>query len=185
MNFIPSSKIKNLFLIEPQVFGDNRGNFFESYSKKLFNEAGITANFIQDNQSFSAPLGTLRGLHFQKNDSSQAKLVRVVQGKIFDVAIDLRHDSSSYGQWEGYELSSEKDNMLFIPRGFAHGFMTLTPDVIFSYKCDNYYDKPAEGGIIWNDQTLGIIWPLAIEPILSEKDKILPTFEEYNQNPVF
>lgn len=185
MNFIPSSKIKDLFLIDPQVLGDNRGYFFESYSKKLFDEAGIKADFVQDNQSFSAQIGTLRGLHYQKGDSSQAKLVRVIQGKIFDVAIDLRHDSPSFGLWEGYELSSEKNNMLFIPRGFAHGFMTLSPNVVFSYKCDNYYDKPSEGGIIWNDPNLGVIWPLNIEPILSDKDKILPTFEEYKQNPIF
>jgi dTDP-4-dehydrorhamnose 3,5-epimerase len=177
MNFIESTKIKDLFLIEPAVFGDHRGNFFESYSQKLFDEVGITTRFVQDNQSFSAQIGTLRGLHFQTGDSAQAKLVRVAQGKIFDVAVDLRSDSPSFGQWEGYELSSEKNNMLFIPRGFAHGFMTLTSDVIFSYKCDNYYDKSSDGGIIWNDPTLGIIWPLDIEPILSDKDKLLPTFD--------
>ena len=185
MNFIASPKIKDLFLIEPQVFGDNRGNFFESYSEKIFKEAGIMANFVQDNQSFSAPIGTLRGLHFQKGDSSQAKLVRVVQGKIFDVAIDLRPNSPSFGQWESYELTAEKANMLFIPRGFAHGFMTLTPDVIFSYKCDNYYDKPSEGGIIWNDPSFAINWPLDVVPVLSDKDKILQTFEEYKKNPSF
>lgn len=185
MNFIESQKIKGLFLIEPQVFGDNRGNFFESYSQKLFATYGINASFVQDNQSFSAPIGTLRGMHFQKGDSSQAKLVRVVQGKIFDVVIDLRPNSTSFGQWENYELSAENNFSLFIPRGFAHGFMTLTPDVIFSYKCDNYYDKPSEGGIIWNDPNINITWPLNVDPVLSEKDKILPTFKEYQLNPSF
>lgn len=179
MNFIESSKIKDLFLIELQVFGDNRGNFFESYSQKIFNETGIMANFVQDNQSFSAQVGTLRGLHLQKGDSSQAKLVRVVQGKIFDVVVDLRSDSPSYGQWESFELSAENHQMLFIPRQFAHGFMTLTPNVVFSYKCDNYYDKPSEAGIIWNDLTLGIKWPLDTEPVLSDKDKLLPSFDSW------
>lgn len=179
MNFIESPKIKGLFLIEPQVFGDNRGHFFESYSQKLFEAAGITARFIQDNQSFTAQIGTIRGLHFQKGDSSQAKLVRVVQGKIFDVAVDLRLSSPTYGQWESYELSSENNYQLFIPRYFLHGFMTLTPDVIFSYKCDNYYDKPSEAGVIWNDPTLGIKWPLDVKPVLSDKDKLLPTFDSW------
>lgn len=182
MNFIESKKIKGLFLVEAQVFGDNRGNFFESYSEKLFKEVGIVARFVQDNQSFSPPVGTLRGLHFQKGDSSQAKLVRVIQGKIFDVAIDLRPDSPSFGQWEGYELSAESNNMLFVPRSFAHGFMTLTPDVIFAYKCDNYYDKPSESGIIWNDPTLNVTWPLSVEPVLSDKDKLLPNFETWKSS---
>ncbi len=185
MKFIESSQISDLFLIKPETFGDNRGNFFESYSQRLFHDAGIKADFVQDNQSFSSQQGTLRGLHFQKGEFAQAKLVRVVQGAIFDVAVDLRPESSSFGQWEGYELSGETNNMLFIPRGFAHGFITLTPNVFFIYKCDNYYHKISEGGIIWNDQTLGVKWPLTIEPILSKKDKLLATFKEYKLNPAF
>jgi len=182
MEFIESSTIKGLFLIKPQVFGDNRGNFFESYSQKVFTDGGITAKFVQDNQSFSAEVGTLRGLHLQTGDSSQAKLVRVIQGKIFDVAVDLRPESPTFGQWDAFELSGENNHQLFIPRNFLHGFMTLTPDVIFSYKCDNYYDKPSERGVIWNDPTLNINWPLDVAPVLSDKDKILPTFIEYKNN---
>lgn len=182
MNFVKSSKIPDLIIIEPQVFGDNRGNFFESYSQKIFLEAGIKANFVQDNQSFSAQIGTLRGLHLQSGGSSQAKLVRVVQGKIFDVAVDLRPDSPTFGQWEGFQLSADNNRMLFIPRNFAHGFMTLSPDVIFTYKCDNYYDKPSEAGIIWNDPTLNITWPLDVEPVISDKDKTLPTYQQYITN---
>lgn len=178
MNITQSKKISGLFLIEPQVFGDNRGNFFESYSAKIFTEAGITAQFVQDNQSFSAQVGTLRGLHRQLGESSQAKLVRVIQGKIFDVVVDVRPESPTYGQWEGYELSAENHLQFYIPRHFLHGFMTLTPDVIFSYKCDNYYDKSSETGIIWNDPTLGINWPLNVEPVLSDKDKLLPLFQK-------
>jgi len=182
MDFIESTKIKGLFLIKPQVFGDNRGNFFESYSEKIFNEAGILAKFVQDNQSFSAQIGTLRGLHLQARESSQAKLVRVIQGKIFDVVVDLRPESPTFGQWEGFELSDENNHLLYLPRNFAHGFMTLSSDVIFSYKCDNYYDKSSEQGIIWNDQTLNISWPLDVTPVLSDKDKMLPTFIEYKNN---
>lgn len=182
MNFIESQKIKGLYLIEPQVFGDNRGNFFESYSQKIFEAAGIRTHFVQDNQSFSAEVGTLRGMHLQKGESSQAKLVRVVQGKIYDAVIDLRPDSPTFGQWEGFELSAENHRMLFIPRQFAHGFMTLTPDVIFSYKCDNYYDKSSETGIIWNDPTLKINWPLSIEPVLSDKDKLLSDFQTWKSS---
>ena len=177
MNFQKSPKIDGLVIIEPQVFGDNRGNFFESYSKKIFNDAGINAEFVQDNQSFSSQVGTLRGIHLQYGDMSQAKLVRVIQGKIFDVAVDLRDGSPTYGQWEAHELSSENNPMFYIPRNFGHGFMTLTPDVVFSYKCDNYYDKASEKGIIWNDPTLNITWPLSVDPVLSDKDKLLPTFD--------
>lgn len=182
MEFIESNRISNLFLIKPQVFGDNRGNFFESYSQKVFSDAGITAEFVQDNQSFSAQIGTLRGLHLQSGNSSQAKLVRVIQGKIFDVVVDLRPKSPSFGQWQGFELSGDNNHFLFIPRNFAHGFMTLSSDVLFSYKCDNYYDKPSEKGIIWNDPTLNIHWPLTVDPVLSDKDKLLPTFADYQKN---
>lgn len=182
MEFVESQKIKGLFLIKPQVFSDNRGNFFESYSKKVFDNAGIISNFVQDNQSFSAQIGTLRGMHLQAGDSSQAKLVRVVSGKIFDVAVDLRPESPTFGMWEGFELTGENNHMLYIPRNFAHGFMTLTSDVIFSYKCDNYYDKTSERGIVWNDPTLNISWPLDVTPVLSDKDKILPNFADYKNN---
>ncbi|MFA7301328.1 MAG: dTDP-4-dehydrorhamnose 3,5-epimerase [Candidatus Shapirobacteria bacterium] len=179
MDFIESTKIKGLFLIKPQVYGDNRGSFFELYSEKIFNENGIEAKFVQDNQSFSAETGTLRGMHMQLGSSSQAKLVRVIQGKIFDVAVDVRPESPTFGQWEGFELSGENNHQLFIPRNFLHGFMTLTPNVIFSYKCDNLYDKPSERGVIWNDPTINITWPLDVIPVLSDKDKLLPTLDSW------
>jgi dTDP-4-dehydrorhamnose 3,5-epimerase len=177
MNIVKSSKLNDVYLVEPDVFGDNRGYFFECFSEQKFDFLNGT-KFVQHNESFSKELNVLRGLHFQQGEFSQAKLVRVIQGKILDVIVDLRPDSSSYGQWESFELSGDNKNLLFVPRGFAHGFLTLTTDVLFHYLCDNYYNKASESGIIWNDPTLNIPWPLSGEPILSDKDKLLPLFSK-------
>lgn len=162
-------------LIEPTVFGDERGYFFESFSQKEFQEKVCHTVFVQDNESKSK-YGVLRGLHFQKPPFEQAKLVRVVRGKVLDVAVDIRRDSPSFGRHVSTELSEENKRQLFIPRGFAHGFAVLSEEVIFQYKCDNYYAPPYEGAILWNDPQLNIDWKLPAEAILlSEKDKKNPT----------
>ena len=162
--------IKDLVVIEPKVFGDERGYFYEAYNKNTFHELGLDYDFVQDNQSFSKK-GVLRGLHFQKN-YPQAKLVRVIDGEVFDVAVDLRKDSPTYGKWYGVVLSGENKKMFMIPRGFAHGFLVLSDTAIFSYKCDDFYHPNDEGGIIYNDPTIGVEWPkLDCEFVLSEKDK--------------
>lgn len=178
MNVI-ETKLKGCFIIEPRVFNDDRGYFFESYNKVSFDKAvGTEVNFVQDNESFSTK-GVLRGLHFQKGDFSQAKLVRVTQGKVLDVAVDLRPNSGTFLQVETVVLSSENKKQLFVPRGFAHGFIVLSDTVVFNYKCDNLYNKTSEGGIIYNDSTLNIDWVLdSSEFIVSEKDKILPTVKD-------
>lgn len=178
MEFLPT-KFKDVWVIKPKVFGDSRGFFLESYSKKVFAEQGIETEFVQNNHSKSEKKGTLRGLHFQNPPYTQAKLVRVTKGKVYDVIVDLRKNSETYGQWEGFELTAENFQMLFIPQGFAHGFMTLEDNTEFQYKCDNYYAPESESGIIWNDPTLNINWPIA-EPILSEKDKNHPEFKNFN-----
>lgn len=171
--------LKGCFVIEPRVFNDDRGYFFESYNKESFDKVvGSEVNFVQDNESYSTK-GVLRGLHFQKGDYSQAKLVRVTQGKVLDVAVDLRPDSDTFLQVETVVLSSENKKQLFVPRGFAHGFIVLSDTVVFNYKCDNSYNKASEGGIIYNDPTLNIDWILnSDEFIVSEKDTILPTIKE-------
>ena len=169
--------IEDLFIIEPQVFGDNRGWFMESWSQKKMEEAGLFYNFVQDNHSFSALKGTLRGLHFQKGSSSQAKLVRCVRGAVLDVAVDLRKKSKTYKKWVGCILSEENKKQFLIPRGFAHGFLTLTDNVEFVYKADNYYDPQADRNIIWNDEEINIDWGIE-NPILSEKDKKAPKLSE-------
>ena len=153
---VVSTDIEDLFIIEPQVFGDSRGWFMESWSQKKMEEAGLFYNFVQDNHSFSAIKGTLRGLHFQKGSSSQAKLVRCVKGAVFDVAVDLRKNSKTYKKWVGCILSEENKKQFLIPRGFAHGFLTLTDNVEFVYKADNYYDPQADRNIIWNDEEINI-----------------------------
>ena len=164
--------VSGLFEIQPAVFADNRGYFFECYSKRDFEEAGITADFVQDNQSRSVK-GVLRGLHYQITHP-QAKLVRAVYGEIFDVAVDVRRDSPSYGKWQGVILSAEKQNQFFIAEGFAHGFLVLSDTAIFSYKCADFYYPDDEGGIAWDDPSIGIKWPdLGMDYILSEKDKKL------------
>ena len=170
--FSPCS-IAGLFEIQPKVFGDSRGYFFESYSQRDFEAAGINARFVQDNQSRSAK-GVLRGLHFQKTHP-QGKLVRAIEGEVFDVAVDLRASSPSRGKWHGVVLSGEKQNQLYIPEGFAHGFLVLSDTAVFAYKCTDFYHPEDEGGIIWNDPAIGIQWPnLGMDYVLSDKDKNLP-----------
>lgn len=166
--------IEGVVIIEPRVFGDERGYFMETYNKADFHKAGIMNEFVQDNQSKSRK-GVLRGLHFQKQ-YPQAKLVRVTKGEVYDVAVDLRKNSLTYGKYVGIILSAEKRNMLFIPKGFAHGFLVLSDEVEFTYKCDEFYHPEDEGGIRWNDPTIRIEWPKVGESyFLSEKDRNLPT----------
>ena len=174
---VVATEIEDLFIIEPQVFGDNRGWFMESWSQKKMEEVGLFYNFVQDNHSFSAIKGTLRGLHFQKGSSSQAKLVRCVRGAVLDVAVDLRKNSKTYKKWVGCVLSEENKKQFLIPRGFAHGFLTLTDNVEFVYKADNYYDPQADRNIIWNDEEINVDWGIE-NPILSEKDKKAPKLSE-------
>jgi len=167
--------IEGLYEIIPRIFGDSRGYFFESWSSRDFNEAGLNLNFVQDNQSCSSK-GVLRGLHFQK-EHPQGKLVRVIEGEVFDVAVDIRPGSVTRGKWYGVTLSGIKQNQFYIPEGFAHGFLVLSDTAVFAYKCTDFYYPGDEGGIIWNDPSIGITWPdLGMEYILSEKDKKLPFF---------
>ncbi len=175
---VKETHLSGCFVIEPQVFGDDRGYFFESFNQKVFEEkTGLEVNFVQDNQSMSQR-GVLRGLHFQKGEFAQAKLVRVIKGRVLDVVVDIRPDSTTYGQSFSIVLSEENQKQLFVPRGFAHGFSVLEDNTIFSYKCDNYYNKESEGGIIYNDKDLNIDWKLSeAEVQLSEKDKLLPEFK--------
>lgn len=184
MPFI-ETKIKGVIIFEPRVFQDDRGSFFESYNYELFSQNGIPNTFVQDNQSTSSN-GTIRGLHFQKGTSAQAKLVRVVQGKVLDVAVDLRYRSETFGQHVAVELDDENNRQLFIPRGFAHGFSVLSETAIFAYKCDNFYDKSSEGGLIYNDPELTIDWQISPqEALLSEKDLLLPTLSEIRNLNIF
>ena len=173
------TKLKGCFVLEPNVFNDNRGYFLESFNKKIFNSGiGNDVNFVQDNQSFSYK-GVIRALHYQIGDYAQAKLVRVLSGTVLDVAVDLRKDSATFGEHISVELSYENKKQLFIPRGFAHGFAVLSSTAEFFYKCDNYYNKASEGGIIFNDPTLNIDWKLPADQYkVSEKDLILPTLEK-------
>ena len=172
-----STPLNGCIVLTPTIFSDQRGHFYESYNKDVFDKSlGYEVNFVQDNESFSTK-GTLRGLHFQKGSYAQAKLTRVVQGTVLDVAVDLRENSPTFGTHFSIELSSENKKQLFIPRGFAHGFVVLSDTAIFSYKCDNYYHKDSESGIIYNDPTLNIDWILPSEQLqLSEKDLQLPKF---------
>jgi len=170
------TKLKGSFTIEPKIIRDERGYFMESFNERTF-EKGIGQNvhFVQDNQSFSSK-GVLRGLHYQCGEHAQAKLVRVLQGEVLDIAVDIRPNSETYGQHVSVLLSAEKQNQFFVPRGFAHGFLVVSETAIFFYKCDNFYNKESEGGIIYNDPELNIDWQFEIENlIISEKDQILPT----------
>lgn len=171
--------LEGCMIIEPTVFGDNRGHFFESFNEKLFNElTGTRTHFVQDNQSFSSR-GVLRGLHAQAGEFAQAKLVRVLQGKVLDVAVDARRDSPTYGQHVAVELSAENNRQLFVPRGFLHGFVVLSETATFFYKCDNFYHKDAEWGVRFDDTALGIDWKITPnELIISDKDQLLPSFKE-------
>ena len=181
--------IDGLFVVEPEVFGDHRGWFMESWSKRKFEEIGIDCEFVQDNHSFSEKKGTLRGLHFQKGEYAQAKLVRVLRGRVYDVAVDLRKNSPTFLKWFGVELSEENKKEFFIPRGFAHGFLTLTDNVEFAYKADNYYNKESEGAIIYNDERVAVDWRLdelgIDEVIVSDKDKIAPPLAELDESYFF
>ena len=181
------TSIDGVYIIEPTVFGDERGYFMETYSKEEFSKIGITNDFVQDNQSKSKK-GVLRGLHFQR-ENSQAKLVRCIKGKVFDVAVDLRPGSKTYGKWEGVILSDENKKMFLIPRGFAHGFLVLSDEAEFTYKCDDIYNPNAEGGLAWNDKDVNIDWPLGDMKIgdllTSEKDAKWPSLEELRKTDLF
>ncbi len=177
--------IEGLIVITPKVFADNRGYFFESYNKRAWAEAGITADFVQDNESFSSQ-NTLRGLHFQKPPFTQAKLVRVLEGAVWDVAVDLRKNSPTFGQWFGVELSAENKKQFFIPRGFAHGFSVLTETAKFAYKCDNFYNKESEGAVRFDDPELTVDWTIDLsKAVLSDKDLKNPLFAAYKENSCF
>ena len=172
---ITNTRLKGVLVIEPRVFQDNRGVFYESYSKRIYQEAGIEADFVQDNHSVSQQ-GTLRGLHYQRG-KGQAKLVRVTHGEVFDVVVDIRKDSPAFGQWEGIILSAQNFKQVYIPVGFAHGFLVLSDRAEFLYKCSEYYAPKEERGVRWNDPDVAVDWPIE-NPILSEKDKCLPFLRE-------
>ena len=174
MNFIPT-KLSGCYIIEPKIINDDRGYFMESFNEKTFqNGIGQPVHFVQDNQSFSTK-GVLRGLHYQVGEYAQAKLVRVLQGQVLDVAVDIRPDSATFGQYESVLLSGENQTQFFVPRGFAHGFLVLSETATFFYKCDNFYDKQSEGGLIYNDQTIKIDWQFPTHNLLiSDKDLVQP-----------
>ncbi|MBU3108869.1 dTDP-4-dehydrorhamnose 3,5-epimerase [Clostridium gasigenes] len=176
-NFI-KTKIKDLYIIEPRVFGDDRGYFMETYSKREFYEAGLTMEFVQDNESKSKK-GVLRGMHFQTKNT-QGKLVRVTQGEVYDVAVDLRKGSKTYGMWEGILLTAENKKQFYVPEGFAHGFLVVSEEAVFNYKCTNFYSPEYDSGLLWNDKDVAIEWPLdgIDEILLSEKDKVQKTLKE-------
>ena len=181
-NFI-QTKIPDLYIIEPKIFGDERGYFMESYSKKDFTEAGLTMTFVQDNESKSLK-GVLRGLHFQTKHT-QGKLVRVTQGEVWDVAVDLRKGSPTYGQWEGVYLSAENKRQFYVPEGFAHGFVVTSDEAVFNYKCTDFYAPEYDSGLLWNDADVAIEWPLEGlgDILLSEKDKKQKTLKELTDLP--
>jgi dTDP-4-dehydrorhamnose 3,5-epimerase len=176
---ITKTEIEGLLIIEPKVFSDDRGYFLESYNKKTFTEAGIAVNFVQDNQSF-AHKGAVRGLHGQADPFAQGKLVRVINGRVLDVAVDIRKGSPTYGKYVSVELSGDNKLQFWIPAGFLHGFATLEDNTIFTYKVNNYYDKASEIGVLWNDPALNIDWGIAnADVLLSPKDELLPGFKEF------
>jgi len=172
---ITETKIKGVYIVEPQVFGDTRGWFMETYNKKKTPQ--ITCSFVQDNQSYSAQKGTLRGIHFQHPPMSQAKLIRCSRGAVMDFAIDLRPKSETYKQWVGVELTEENKKQIFIPRGFGHAFITLTDDTEIQYKADNYYSSEHDCAILWSDPEIGLDWGIE-NPIVSDKDKVAPLLKD-------
>jgi len=178
---ITATKIPDVKIIEPDVFGDNRGWFFESYSKTKLKDLGININFVQDNHSYSAKKGTLRGIHFQNSPMAQTKLIGCSRGAVLDVAIDLRKDSPTFKQWVASELSADNKKQIFIPKGFGHGFLTLTDDVEFQYKVDQYYSKEHDRSIRFDDPELNIDWSIK-EPIISDKDKNAPLLKDSDVN---
>ncbi|HTB32236.1 MAG TPA: dTDP-4-dehydrorhamnose 3,5-epimerase [Bacteroidia bacterium] len=175
---VTTTFIEGLLIIQPDVFSDARGYFYEPYNKKKFAEAGISEEFVQDNQSFSQK-GVIRGLHFQNPPHAQAKLLRVIQGSIWDVAVDIRKTSPTYGKYVGVELSAENKTLFYVPKGFAHGFLTLEDDTVLLYKCSDFYNKPSEESIIWNDSDIMIPWNID-NPVLSEKDSKGKNLKEFN-----
>jgi dTDP-4-dehydrorhamnose 3,5-epimerase len=181
---LTATKFPGLYIFEPKVFPDGRGFFLESYKKALFDESGLAIDFLQDNHARSTAKGVLRGLHFQAPPSAQTKLVRVTRGAVLDVAVDVRAGSPTYGEHIAVELSEDNFTQLLVPRGFAHGYLTLTEDVEFLYKVDSYYDRERDGGLLWNDPDLGIDWGIS-EPILSDKDKVLPRLKDFKSPFVF
>jgi len=178
------TKLPGAKLIEPAVFGDHRGFFMESYNEERFHQHGIRHKFVQDNHSLSAEVGVLRGLHYQLNPKAQTKLIRVTSGAIYDVIVDIRKGSPTYGQWQGFILSAANKRQLLVPRGFAHGFCTLVPNTEVQYKVDEFYSPEHDRGIAWNDPALGIDWPISA-PILSDKDGKHPTLAEADNNFVY
>lgn len=180
MNIIPT-KLEGVLIVETDVFGDNRGFFTECYNKPKFAAAGIAYDFVQDNHSYSAEAGTLRGLHYQLAPHAQTKLVRAIAGAIYDVAVDIRRGSPTYGQWVGVILSESNKRQLLVPQGFAHGFCTLTPHTQVMYKVDQTYSREHDRGILWSDSELGIDWPTA-QVVLSDKDKVHPRLCEADNN---
>ena len=172
-------------VFNPKRHGDHRGFFAETYSRRKYSEFGIDVEFVQDNHSLSRDVGTLRGLHFQAPPHAQAKLVRCGRGAIFDVAVDIRLGSPTYGKWQGYELTAEDGQQLYIPVGFAHGFVTLEPDSEIVYKCSDYYAPETEGAILWNDPDIGIEWPTDTDPILSSKDAVAPLLSDLQSPFIF
>ena len=180
------AKLKDVKIIEPDVFEDKRGFFTESYSKEKYKKLGIDFNFVQDNHSLSVEAGVVRGLHFQRGNAAQTKLIRIVTGEVLDVVVDLRKGSPTYGQWESFILSENNRRQLLVPRGFAHDFTTLTPNVNFMYKCDNYYNAEVDAGIAFYDKEFGIDWQIDLsKAIISEKDRNLPTFKEFEKSNDF
>lgn len=183
MNIIKTD-VLDVYILEPKVFGDSRGWFMETWSQRTMEETGLHYNFVQDNQSYSAQKGTLRGLHFQKGKYAQAKLVRCTRGAVLDVAVDLRKGSPTYKKWTSVELSAENKREFIIPRGFAHAFLTLTDDVEFQYKADNFYAPSSDRNIRWNDAEIGIDWGVE-NPILSAKDQKAPSFAESDMDFIY
>jgi len=183
---MPKNNLKDeILLIIPNRFDDQRGFFAETYSHQRYSEMGIDVEFVQDNHSLSRDAGTLRGLHFQAPPHAQSKLVRCGRGVIFDVTVDIRRGSQTYGQWVGHELSAKNGYQLYVPVGFAHGFVTLEPDSEIVYKCSDYYAPETECGLRWNDPDIGIDWPLQGDPILSEKDALAPLFKDSESPFIF
>ncbi|MGY6213104.1 dTDP-4-dehydrorhamnose 3,5-epimerase [Cytobacillus firmus] len=179
------TNLDGVVIVEPKVFGDHRGWFMETYNETNFIEAGINVKFVQDNHSFSATKGTLRGLHYQLNPKAQTKLVRCTKGAIYDVAVDIRKGSSTFGKWFGLELTEDNKKQLLITEGFAHGFMTLTEEVEVQYKVDEFYAPDCDRGIIWNDPEIAIEWPMDVTPILSAKDEKAPLLKDAENNFIY
>ncbi|MFI3270109.1 MAG: dTDP-4-dehydrorhamnose 3,5-epimerase [Rikenellaceae bacterium] len=172
--------IEGVVIVEPRIFNDERGYFYEAFSDREFREKVCNTTFVQDNQSKSS-YGVLRGLHFQKAPHAQSKLVRVIKGKVIDVAVDIRKGSPTYGKYVAVELTEDNHRQLFVPRGFAHGFVVLSEEAVFQYKCDNFYNKESEGALRWNDTDLGVEWGITeAEALLSDKDKVSPLFKDFD-----